>query len=88
RVQHILSFLRDIKSGFDRLALSRASPISKKMGTFKQSLSKIEMACYNVKVRGAEYPPEILRKMLMSGSDSGGGGSGPADEEAKDDEEE
>jgi hypothetical protein len=69
RVQHILTFLRNLKSGFDGLALTRASPISKKMGAFKQSLNKIEMACYNVKVRGAEYPPEILRQMLMSGPD-------------------
>ncbi|KAF9899568.1 hypothetical protein BX616_002948 [Lobosporangium transversale] len=71
RVQHILSFLRDIKSGFDGLSLTKMSPISKKMGTLKQSLNKIEMACYNVKVRGAEYPPEILRQMLMSGGASG-----------------
>lgn len=83
RVQHILSFLRNIKSGFDGLSLTRASPIFKKMGAFKQSLNKIEMACYNVKVRGAEYPPEILREMLMSGPDSGApvGGDDDDDEE-------
>lgn len=76
RVQHILQFLRDIKSGFDGLSLTKMSPISKKMGVLKQSLQKIELACYNVKVRGAEYPPEVLRQMLMSGQDLGGGGGG------------
>ncbi|KAG0291067.1 hypothetical protein BGZ96_005533 [Linnemannia gamsii] len=76
RVQHILQFLRDIKSGFDGLSLTKMSPISKKMGVLRQSLQKIELACYNVKVRGAEYPPEVLRQMLMSGQDLGGGGGG------------
>ncbi|KAG9066181.1 hypothetical protein KI688_001400 [Linnemannia hyalina] len=76
RVQHILQFLRDIKSGFDGLSLTKMSPISKKMGVLKQSLQKIELACYNVKVRGAEYPPEVLRQMLMNGQDLGGGGGG------------
>ncbi|KAF9185121.1 hypothetical protein BGZ51_002937 [Haplosporangium sp. Z 767] len=72
RVQQILFFLRNIKGGFDGLSLTKMSPISKKMGVLNQSLNKIEMACYNVKVRGAEYPPEILRQMLMSGQDLGG----------------
>ncbi|KAF9359607.1 hypothetical protein BGX26_011942 [Mortierella sp. AD094] len=88
RVQQILSFLRNIKSGFDGLSLTRSSPISKKMGVLKQSLNKIEMACYNVKVRGAEYPPDILRQMLMSGQDVGGGSNGGTGGEAGDDDEE
>lgn len=87
RVQQILNFLRDIKSGFDGLSLTRASPISKKMGVLKQSLNKIELACYNVKVRGAEYPPEILRQLLMSGQDIGGsGGQNGSDAGNEDDE--
>ncbi|KAF9115940.1 hypothetical protein BGX27_005632 [Mortierella sp. AM989] len=88
RVQQILSFLRNIKSGFDSLSLTKASPISKKMGVLKQSLTKIEMACYNVKVRGAEYPPDILRQMLMSGCDVGGGSNGATAGETGNDEEE
>ncbi|KAI8597848.1 Translin [Dissophora ornata] len=88
RVQNILLFLRDLKSGFDGLAHTKVSPVWKKMGAFKQSLNKIEMACYNVKVRGAEYPPEILRQMLMSGSDIGGGSGGSAGGDAGNDEEE
>ncbi|KAF8975293.1 hypothetical protein BGZ46_009228 [Entomortierella lignicola] len=88
RVQQILTFLRNIKSGFDSLSLTRASPISKKMGVLKQSLNKIEMACYNVKVRGAEYPPDILRQMLLSGQDVGGGGNRANDGEIGDDDEE
>ncbi|KAI1294065.1 hypothetical protein EDD11_008273 [Mortierella claussenii] len=79
RVQQILSFLRSIKSGFDALSLTRMSPIFKKMGALKQSLNKIEMACYNVKVRGAEYPPEILRQMLISGSAQDGGNAAGGD---------
>ncbi|KAG0273936.1 hypothetical protein BGZ95_010261 [Linnemannia exigua] len=88
RVQHILRFLRDIKSGFDGLSLTKMSPISKKMGVLRQSLQKIEIACYNVKVRGAEYPPEVLRQMLMSGQDLGGGGGGGGDSGAGDNEDE
>ncbi|KAF9984500.1 hypothetical protein BGZ75_003920 [Mortierella antarctica] len=74
RVQQILQFLRTIKSGFDGLSMTKRSPISKKMDTLNQSLKKIELACYNVKVRGAEYPPEVLRQMLVSGQGMGGGG--------------
>lgn len=87
RVQQILNFLRDIKSGFDGLSLTRASPISKKMGVLKQSLNKIELACYNVKVRGAEYPPEILRQLLMSGQDIGGGGGQNGSDAGNEDDE-
>lgn len=88
RAQHILQFLRDIKSGFDGLSLTKMSPISKKMGVLKQSLQKIELACYNVKVRGAEYPPEVLRQMLMSGQDLGGGGGSGGDSGAAGNEDE
>ncbi|KAK3843346.1 MAG: Translin family-domain-containing protein [Linnemannia gamsii] len=87
RVRHILQFLRDIKSGFDGLSLTKMSPISKKMGVLRQSLQKIELACYNVKVRGAEYPPEVLRQMLMSGQDLGGGGGGDSGGGGNEDEE-
>ncbi|KAG0197497.1 hypothetical protein BGX28_009040 [Mortierella sp. GBA30] len=75
RVQQILQFLRTIKSGFDGFAMTKRSPIAKKMDVLNQSLKKIELACYNVKVRGAEYPPEVLRQMLISGSNDGGRGS-------------
>lgn len=76
RVQQILSFLRDIKSGFDSLSLTKSSPIMKKMAVLRQSLNKIEMALYNVRVRGAEYPPEMMRQLLMSTQDIGGGEGG------------
>ncbi|KAG0320509.1 hypothetical protein BG000_003537 [Podila horticola] len=76
RVQQILSFLRDIKSGFDGLSLTKSSPIMKKMAVLRQSLNKIEMALYNVRVRGAEYPPEMMRQLLMSTQDTGGGEGG------------
>ncbi|CAO3569912.1 unnamed protein product [Mortierella alpina] len=79
RVQEILQFLRTIKSGFDGLSMTKRSPISKKMDTLNQSLKKIELACYNVKVRGAEYPPEVLRQMLVSGQGMGGGGDDNGD---------
>ncbi|KAG0217554.1 hypothetical protein BGX33_010191 [Mortierella sp. NVP41] len=88
RVQDILQFLRNIKSGFDGLSITKMSPISKKMGVLRQSLQKIELACYNVKVRGAEYPPEVLRQMLMSGPDLSNGGSGGGDSGAAGDEDE
>lgn len=74
RVQQILQFLRTIKSGFDGLSMTKKSPICRKMNTLNQSLKKIELACYNVKVRGAEYPPELLQQMLASGQGMGGGG--------------
>ncbi|KAF9961738.1 hypothetical protein BGZ70_008218 [Mortierella alpina] len=79
RVQEILQFLRTIKSGFDGLSMTKRSPISKKMDTLNQSLKKIELACYNVKVRGAEYPPEVLRQMLVSGQGMGGAGDDNGD---------
>ena len=78
RVQQILSFLREIKSGFDGLSLTKSSPIMKKMAVLRQSLNKIEVALYNVRVRGAEYPPEMMRQLLMSTQDIGGGDSGPS----------
>ncbi|KAG0324694.1 hypothetical protein BG004_003396 [Podila humilis] len=73
RVQLILSFLREIKGGFDSLSLTKTSAIMKKMPVLRQSLNKIEVALYNIRVRGAEYPPEMMRQLLMSAQDIGGG---------------
>ena len=45
--------------------------LSRKMSTLKQSLAKVENACYMLQVRGSEVPKHMLVDVISSG---GGGG--------------
>ncbi|XP_029464507.1 translin-associated protein X [Rhinatrema bivittatum] len=53
-------FLRQIYDGFSYIGNTGPYEISKKLYTLKQSLSKVENACYTLKVRGSEIPKHML----------------------------
>ncbi|GJQ82416.1 putative A2A adenosine receptor binding protein [Trypoxylus dichotomus] len=62
-------FVRNIFVGFSGLNLSGQSPINRKFYTLKQSLAKMELVCYNIKVRGSEIPKHMLAAVVTSTPD-------------------
>eukprot|EP00899_Mesostigma_viride_P022974 jgi/Mesvir1/3861/Mv19822-RA.1 len=62
------AFVRDVYNNFLMLPsrLTDASPkdMSQKISTMAASLAKMEQACYALRVRCSEWPPEIAAKML------------------------
>ncbi|KAK6621447.1 hypothetical protein RUM44_001254 [Polyplax serrata] len=54
------SLVRNLYCGFLTIDLSGQKEMSRKTFTLKQSLLKMEMACYNVQVRGSEYNHLVL----------------------------
>lgn len=55
----ICKFLRKMESSFESLSfISRE--MRRKMQTLKQSLRKVETACYTLQVRGSEIPKHML----------------------------
>ncbi|KRT80210.1 hypothetical protein AMK59_7053 [Oryctes borbonicus] len=63
------AFVRNIYVGFSGLNLSGQSPINRKFYTLKQSLAKMELVCYNIKVRGSEIPKHMLATVVSSTPD-------------------
>ncbi|XP_069810587.1 translin-associated protein X-like [Dendropsophus ebraccatus] len=59
-------FLREIFDGFSFIGNSGSYEISRKLYTLKQSLLKVENACYMLKVRGSETPKHMLAGLLVS----------------------
>ncbi|XP_069708417.1 translin-associated protein X [Phaenicophaeus curvirostris] len=53
-------FLRQIFDGFTFIGNTGPYEVSKKLYTLKQSLAKVENACYTLKVRGSEIPKHVL----------------------------
>ncbi|KAJ3330076.1 hypothetical protein HDU76_006470 [Blyttiomyces sp. JEL0837] len=66
----ICSFMRKLASDYDIL---NYPPARKKMSAMKSSLVKVETACYNIKVRGSEYPQarwhEVMQRSLTYGNE-------------------
>ncbi|KAJ3189744.1 hypothetical protein HDU85_000028 [Gaertneriomyces sp. JEL0708] len=58
-VEEVCRFMRSLESDYTLLNLNNG-PVSKKMGAMRASRLKVENACYTLKIRGAEYPPERL----------------------------
>ncbi|XP_072533631.1 translin-associated protein X [Salminus brasiliensis] len=54
------NFLRDIHDGFSYIGNMGPYEVSKKLHTLRQSLGKVEDACYMLKVRGSEIPKHML----------------------------
>ncbi|NP_001079762.1 translin-associated factor X S homeolog [Xenopus laevis] len=53
-------FLRQVFDGFAYIGNTGPYEISRKIHVLKQSLSKVENACYALKVRGSEIPKHML----------------------------
>ncbi|KAI8819563.1 Translin [Fimicolochytrium jonesii] len=68
--QTICTFMRNFAAEYEAISAD-FSPARKKVPAMVASLRKVENACYTVKVRGAEYPPDRLAEFLMSLDHSG-----------------
>ena len=61
----VCRFLRELELGFTTLGNS-SREISRKLWTLKQSLRKVETACYTLQVRGSEIPKHMLADVLAT----------------------
>ncbi|XP_023652061.1 translin-associated protein X [Paramormyrops kingsleyae] len=59
-------FLRQIHDGFSYIGNTGPYEVSKKLHTLKQSLGKVEDACYTLRVRGSEMPKHMLADVFSS----------------------
>lgn len=59
-------FLRQIYDGFTFIGNTGPYEVSKKLYTLKQSLAKVENACYTLKVRGSEIPKHMLADVFST----------------------
>lgn len=62
----VSQFLRAIYDGFTYIGNTGPYEVSKKHYTLKQSLGKVEDACYMLTVRGSEVPKHVLADVLSS----------------------
>lgn len=62
----VRDFLQLMQSGFVSLAYG-GKEIGRKLYTLRQSLQKVETACYTLQVRGSEIPKHMLVDVLSSG---------------------
>ncbi|KAM8952949.1 translin-associated protein X [Pelodytes ibericus] len=62
-------FLREIFDGFSYIGNTGPYEISRKLYTLKQSLAKVENACYTLKVRGSEIPKHMLADLFTAKSE-------------------
>ncbi|XP_028676393.1 translin-associated protein X [Erpetoichthys calabaricus] len=62
----LCQFLRQIYDGFSYIGNTGPYEVSKKLYTLKQSLGKVEDACYTLKVRGSEIPKHMLADVFTS----------------------
>nr|XP_055026090.1 translin-associated protein X isoform X1 [Misgurnus anguillicaudatus] len=60
------TFLREIHDGFAYIGNTGPYEVSKKLHTLRQSLGKVEDACYALRVRGSEIPKHMLADVFTS----------------------
>ncbi|XP_051508359.1 translin-associated protein X [Myxocyprinus asiaticus] len=60
------TFLREIHDGFSYIGNTGPYEVSKKLHTLRQSLGKVEDACYTLHVRGSEIPKHMLADVFSS----------------------
>lgn len=58
------TFVREIYSGFLGVNCTGLKEMSRKLATLRQSLSKMEVACYTIHVRGSEIPKHMLADVI------------------------
>lgn len=59
-------FLRQIHDGFSYIGNTGPYEVSKKLHTLRQSMGKVEDACYTLRVRGSEIPKHMLADVFSS----------------------
>lgn len=57
---------RSIHDGFSYIGNTGPYEVSKKLHTLRQSLGKVEDACYTLRVRGSEIPKHMLADVFTS----------------------
>ncbi|XP_068597506.1 translin-associated protein X [Brachionichthys hirsutus] len=62
----VSQFLRQIHEGFSCIGNTGPYEVSKKLHTLRQSLGKVEDACYALRVRGSEIPKHMLADVFSS----------------------
>lgn len=68
----LLTFLQQIDDGFNRLDKTQTpNQVNRKLTVLKQSLRKVEMACYNINVRGSELPKNYLADVINNYAEDG-----------------
>ncbi|MCI4376682.1 hypothetical protein PGIGA_G00191220 [Pangasianodon gigas] len=60
------NFLRQIHDGFSYIGNVGPYEVSKKLHTLRQSLGKVEDACYTLRVRGSEIPKHMLADVFSN----------------------
>ncbi|XP_060585578.1 translin-associated protein X-like [Ruditapes philippinarum] len=63
----ICSFLQSIEAAYASLGNANRE-VNRKLHTLRQSLRKVEMACYTLRVRGSEVPKHMLIDMISKPS--------------------
>jgi hypothetical protein len=66
---HTCTFVREIYGGFLSVSCTGFKEISRKLVTLRQSLSKMEAACYTIHVRGSEIPKHMLADVISGKHD-------------------
>lgn len=61
----LLDFLHEIHGGFLALPRSDARELDGKVKVLKQSMRKVENACYSINVRGTEVPKHMLKDLFI-----------------------
>ncbi|XP_062617559.1 translin-associated protein X-like [Saccostrea cucullata] len=61
----VCAYLRNMLGGFESVGqVSRE--MNRKVSTLRQSLRKVEAACYTLQIRGSEIPKEMLKDVFRS----------------------
>lgn len=68
--QEICSFLREIHDQFLLFSGREFKDLKQKMRVLRQSLQKVENACYTLHIRGSEVPKHMLVDMIKMRQDS------------------
>ncbi|KAJ9585680.1 hypothetical protein L9F63_002470 [Diploptera punctata] len=63
------AFVREIYSAFLSVSCTGHKELSRKLVTLRQSLSKMENACYTIHVRGSEIPKHMLADVISGSQD-------------------
>merc|ERR1719305_2027056 len=81
----LLAVLQTFGEGFDRLERKDAPrDLGSKVRTLRQSMRKVEQACYSIQVRGSEIPKNHLADIFTDfREDKESSGRGREDEEEK-----
>jgi len=66
-VTHTCMFLRNLHQALSSLNVGFQREFKRKLQVSKQSLQKVETACYAVQVRGSEVPKELLAEKAVLG---------------------